>query len=281
MPSTPFQIKNPEGHPIHGDVHKPEGYGEETPVVVIVHGFKGFKDWGFFPYVCDELANGGFTTVRFNLSHNGVSDGSEDFDQLEMFAENTIGREIADIQAVLREVEENTSGQFGEVYSGAIGLVGHSRGGGTAILAARGNDKVKAVCTWAGVADLGRFADRVDEWNEKGVIYIENARTGQQMPLNKSILDDYLAHKDDYNVIEAVKTLTPGLLVCHAEDDPVVPAAEAQQLFDAGDDHKDYLYITPEGGHTFGCKHPFEGSEQPLENVLVASMEWLERHLNC
>ena len=42
------------------------------PAVVIVHGFKGFKDWGMFPVVADRLARAGLTAVSVNLSGSGV-----------------------------------------------------------------------------------------------------------------------------------------------------------------------------------------------------------------
>ena len=42
------------------------------PVVVFVHGFKGFKDWGHFPLLADFFAGQGFVFVKLNLSHNGI-----------------------------------------------------------------------------------------------------------------------------------------------------------------------------------------------------------------
>jgi uncharacterized protein len=42
------------------------------PVILFVHGFKGFKDWGAFPDACEEFARVGFAVVAFNLSLNGV-----------------------------------------------------------------------------------------------------------------------------------------------------------------------------------------------------------------
>ena len=44
----------------------------ENPVIIFTHGFKGFKDWGGFPYMMKRIASKGFTAVSFNFSHNGV-----------------------------------------------------------------------------------------------------------------------------------------------------------------------------------------------------------------
>ena len=45
-----FTIESSEGLPIRGDL---ESTGGARALVVIVHGFKGFKDWGFFPWVAE------------------------------------------------------------------------------------------------------------------------------------------------------------------------------------------------------------------------------------
>src|SRR5512143_489800 len=47
---------------------------EPRPAVLIVHGFKGFKDWGMFPPLADRVARAGFTAVSFNLSGSGVDE---------------------------------------------------------------------------------------------------------------------------------------------------------------------------------------------------------------
>jgi hypothetical protein len=51
---TEFELYNEDGDPIRGDVW---GGGEARgkAAVVICHGFKGFKNWGFFPYAAQQL----------------------------------------------------------------------------------------------------------------------------------------------------------------------------------------------------------------------------------
>jgi dienelactone hydrolase len=53
--------------------------GRETarPAVVVVHGFKGFKDWGLWPQLAERLARAGVSAVTFNLSGSGVDDTGE------------------------------------------------------------------------------------------------------------------------------------------------------------------------------------------------------------
>ena len=64
-------IPSKQDIPIYYDLYSPSVTpGSALPVVLFVHGFKGFKDWGAFPDACDELARAGFAVVTFNLSLN-------------------------------------------------------------------------------------------------------------------------------------------------------------------------------------------------------------------
>src|SRR5436305_2044095 len=104
--------------------------GGDRPAVVLCHGFMGFKDWGFFPYVADRLARAGLAVVSFNFSGAGVGDGSDTFEEPERFGHNTYTNELRDLDIVLDAL---TQGAFGFQLS-AYGLFGHSAGGGIAVL---------------------------------------------------------------------------------------------------------------------------------------------------
>lgn len=280
MPGTPFEIRNAYGDVIRGDVHRPAGL-TQTPVVVILHGFKGFKDWGFIPYVAEEICNGGFTAVRFNCSHNGIGNSVDQFTELEKFAENTISNEIADIRAVLNEIEQNTTGLFGDVYPGAIGLLGHSRGGGTAILAAVDDPRILAVVGWAAVSTFNRLGMDREQWRREGRIQVKNSRTGQDLPLNYSFIEDLERHPEEYDVIKSAKKLKAALLLVHAEDDATVPIEEMDAIFQGSNMDDNRYYRMSTGGHTFGATHPFQSQTQDLQNALIPTLDWFERHLNA
>ena len=69
---------------------------DSAPCLIFAHGFKGFKDWGFGPYIGDYFSKKGFFVLTFNFSHNGVGDSLTDFVELDKFAENTFLLEIDD-----------------------------------------------------------------------------------------------------------------------------------------------------------------------------------------
>lgn len=257
MREIPFELTNRHGEPIHGDVRFVEG-GASRPVVVVCHGFKGFKDWGTFPAFGRHLADQGFVAVQFNFSRNGVSsEQPTEFTRLDRFAENTFTRELEDLGDVLDAVVE---GRLPGPYDAArLGLVGHSRGGGIAILTAAADDRVRALVSWSAVSGfIERFTPaQIEDWRTKGFTEVLNMRTGQVMRLGHVLYDDALANRDRLDIrASAARIAVPWLLV-HAEDDVPVPFAEAEALRAA--QPRARLYRA-RGGHTFGGKHPFDGT---------------------
>lgn len=85
-----------ENRVIRGDIRLPKPQ-LPAPVLFICHGFKGFKDWGFFPVLAEKLAEAGFVTVTFNFSMNGIGEDLENFTELEKFSLNTFSREQEDL----------------------------------------------------------------------------------------------------------------------------------------------------------------------------------------
>src|SRR5829696_7867016 len=88
------------------------------PAVIVLHGYKGFKDWGMFPRVSDRLAQAGFTVISPNLSGSGVDD-SGDFSLPEQFGHNTFSAELQDIQLLVDAVFQ---GRLGVASPTSLGL---------------------------------------------------------------------------------------------------------------------------------------------------------------
>src|SRR5919204_1778997 len=106
------------------------GRGSARPAVLVLHGFKGFKDWGMFPRLAERIAQAGFSAVSPNLSGSGV-DQTGDFSLPERFGHNTFSAELEDVRRV---IEALFAGRIGVRTPSSFGIVGHSRGGGIAIL---------------------------------------------------------------------------------------------------------------------------------------------------
>jgi len=76
------------------------GRDSARPAIVVVHGWKGFKDWGMFPPLAERLARAGFATITFNLSGSGVDDRGE-LVWPERFGRDTFTAELEDVATVI------------------------------------------------------------------------------------------------------------------------------------------------------------------------------------
>lgn len=273
---TPFEIAAAEGPPVRGEVRVLEGHRPEAAVVVC-HGFKGFRAWGSFPHLARALAAEGLAAVTFDFSHNGVGADGVDFSALERFAAQTHGRNVAEIRSV---VDALAGGALLDRPARSVGLLGHSRGGAEAVLAAAEDPRVDALVTWAAVADIpARWtAEQVETWRAGGTVEIENARTGQRMPVGPAGWREHTAHPERLDVLAAAGRVAVPWLIVHGDADTSVPVDDGRRLFDAAGDAAELLVV--EGGdHTFGARHPYAGATPELRLVAEATLEWFATHL--
>jgi dienelactone hydrolase len=258
-------------------------YGESninfSPCIICVHGFKGFKDWGFWPYTANHLAEKGFFVLTFNFSHNGIGENLTEFTEPDKFAENTISLEVEELKET---VSFYKSGLFGKHSNKRIGFLGHSRGGGISLLAAKNNPDVNAAAVWASVCRYDRYTERQKtEWRKKGFIEVLNTRTNQLMRLNVSLLDDIEANKDkSLSIKEAVTNNKYPLYIAHGEQDLTVRISEAEQIYSWSDKNKTILEKIPAAGHTFDIVHPFAGSNEKFDNLLNNTTEFFKNNLS-
>jgi dienelactone hydrolase len=264
------------GPPICGDLRARHGPPPET-AVVLCHGFKGFKDWGFFPALARALARRGHAVLSFNLSHSGIGPDEQTFSELERFSQQTHSRNVDEIRMVLDAV---TGATLFPRRPRRIGLFGHSRGGGEAVLAAAEDGRVSALVTWAAIAAVERWGDEeVERWDRGETVFVENARTHQQMPLTPGFWEDIRSHRERLDIIRAAERLRLPWLIVHGTEDEAVSPTDARVLFDAAGEEAELLLV--EGaGHTFGAVHPFAGATDELRVAVDATLEWFGRHLS-
>jgi len=263
--------------PIHIDV-RGGGRNASRPAVLVVHGFKGFKDWGMFPPLAERLAQAGFSVVSPNLSGSGVDDAGE-FAWPERFGHNTFSAELADIGTVLDAL---TAGELGTLPPTRIGLVGHSRGGGVSVLHAARDARIRALVTWAAIATVQRWPDDAERarWRARGKAEVLNARTGQVLPLYPDALDDVESHgTGTLDIPGAATRVTAPWLILHGSGDSSVPVAEAERLARAAPAETSRLMRVEGAGHTFGAVHPWRGTTPELDVVMKETVAWLSRHL--
>ena len=269
---------NTDRPPLCGLIDLPEQSGQR-PTVVICHGFKGFMEWGFFPFLAELLSERGFVVVRFNFSGSGMRPGDDLVTDIEAFRTATFSGDREDVLGVLAAAREGLSDR---IDPARIGLFGHSRGGGAALLAAAheaSQGRIHALVTWAAVGTFDRLpAEAKDVWRQTGSMPIVNGRTGQELGLGVEVLDDLEAHREDLDIEKAARARRAPWLLIHGVGDETVPVSEARRLQEVAGPGLDTLLL-PEAGHTLGARHPFQGPTQPLIEAMNATQTWFRRHL--
>jgi uncharacterized protein len=252
---------------------------ETKPCLIYVHGFKGFKNWGFVPYTAEYLAENGYSVLTFNFSHNGIGSDPLEFTEPDMFSNNTFSLEIEELSEI---IDAYLFGFFGEIPGSSLGIIGHSRGGAVSLLTAIKRKEVSAMALWASISRVDRYTEhQKKEWLEKGYLEVANSRTGQIMKLNYTALEDIEKNKDkSLNVENAVKKYNRPLLILHGEQDLSVPVKEGEELYDWSNKKKTIFRKIPAAGHTFDIVHPFEGSNPKFETVLSETLKFFNNYFS-
>ena len=246
----------------------------KMPVIIFCHGYKGYKDWGAWNLVAKEFANNNFFFLKFNFSHNGgTTENPIDFPDLNAFGNNNFTHELNDIERVLSFLSDNT--EFSKnIDLKNVFLIGHSRGGGICAIKASENKQIKGLITWAGVSNFKiRFNEgskEFKEWKDKGVKYVENKRTKQQMPHFFQFYLDFKKNEERFNIKNAVKNLKIPFLVVHGENDHSVLPYEGNDL-NSWAKYSEFFSVK-NGNHTFSSKHPWQEKELPKELKVVTKI---------
>ena len=281
MTNTEMELSTFAGpRPMRVRVEGPPGTlaGEERrPTVLVLHGFKGFMHWGFFPLLSRRIAEAGYVCVSFNFSGSGIGEDLLNFTDPAAFENDTTSRQLEDV-AALREALGGTG--FPSVDPERVAILGHSRGGGVALIHAAERGDYRAVVTWAAIDDVDRFGpEAVEMWRAQGFLPIENARTGQVFKLDIAALHDAEQNRERLDILAACRRLRTPTLVIHGTEDASVDYAGAVRIAQALPAGSRELVTLEGAGHTFGAVHPLDGEPADLERALEATLGHLREHL--
>jgi pimeloyl-ACP methyl ester carboxylesterase len=248
----------------------------KAPLVIFAHGFKGFKDWGTHNLVARYFAENGFRFLKFNFSHNGTTpEHPIDFVDLIAFGDNTFSIELDDLKAVIDFACNGSS----MPATKKVSLIGHSMGGGISIIKAAEDSRIEKLITFASIADFYNLWTKEQEtqWRIRSVMYVDNARTHQQMPLKITLLNDLEQNPGRLDIIKKATQLTQPWLIAQGDEDIVVPLKHAKEL-KAAQPHAELIVIKG-GNHVFGASHPYAGDAlpAPLLSFCEQSVEFLKK----
>lgn len=278
-----IQISGSNNKPIALDITFNDAKGK-CPAVIYAHGFNGFKDWGNFNLIAKQFAEAGFTFIKFNFSHNGTSpEQPQDFVDLEAFAENNYTKELFDLKQVINWVTDPTNEYANYIQAGHIGLIGHSMGGGICIIQTAEDNRIKALVTWASIAQCktpwGNWPEeKMRSWKECGVQYYTNGRTKQEMPMHYQLYEDYINNEKRLDILTSASSIQTPFLICHGTEDTSVPIESAHALHKA---NRDSVLFIVNSDHVFGRKHPWTAMVLPvaMQEIVDKNIGFLKKYL--
>ena len=259
---TPWSLEGSAGETIFGDAHLPDGTPRGT--LLIAHGFKGYKDYGFMPMLAQRAVEAGFQAHRFNFSHSGMTRDTETFQRPDLFERDTWGRQVHDLLTVHRAARDGRLP--GAAARKSMLWFGHSRGGVTCLLASA---RLAAAEAPAGVitaaspsTTLFLDADQQALLRRSGRIESPSSRTGQTLYIGRDLLDEIDQNPRAFDPTVAASHLCRPLLVIHGKNDQTVPLTAADQLAEAAGSHG-HRHVVPDASHTFNAPNPLDPNVSP------------------
>jgi len=234
------------------------------PLVIFVHGIKGFKGWGTWNLIGEHFAEEGFIFAKFNFSHNGTTlEKPDQFDDLDAFGRNNYMLELADLDAMITHcsTHPDIATHWDQKH---IALIGHSRGGPVCLVQATNDSRISHLVTWAAVSSFDyawKDPKKIEDWKRNGVMYRVNSRTKVAMPLYYQFYDNYLKNINHLDAEAAAKQLDKPWLIMHGTADEAVTEKSAKDLQSWSNNGE--LFLIKGANHTFGGTHPYEADELP------------------
>lgn len=278
MNKIPFSIPTNKPLSVNTDIYYGD-YDAKKPISIVIHGFKGFRNWGFIPFLSESISKDIGPCINIDFSHNGIKrdDKIIEYD-VSLFRKNTVSKMLDEIQLLISKIEKGEiDKEIYKIWNGEIYLLGHSLGGALSILTASENNLVKKICIWGTISDLDRNTDRQKKiWKEEGIMEFKDNTSGQDLILNVSYLLDKENNVKRFNLKDKISSLSIPICIIHGTQDFTVRLKEAKELVEASKSNPNMKYFFIEKcGHTFGIRHPFEQSNPQLDEAVKISKEFL------
>ncbi|QSF44521.1 alpha/beta hydrolase family protein [Paenibacillus tianjinensis] len=254
-----FRLPLENGLFIEGQVRVPPGV-DPAPVVLLSHGFRGHKDWAFWPEVSGRLAESGFYTVSFNFSRI-VAHSAAGIAEREAAEAATLSRELDDLQQVLRSLRGGRLPLAERADPVRLAILGHSRAGGGNIIFAAEHPEVQALVVWNGGSAPARTPG-----------------SGQALTFQERVLQlDQERNKGRFDLEHALSFLSAAALVIQGDQDRDSLLQQNARFREQAPQHR--YYSVRGADHTFNTTDPYEGATPELNEALALTLEFLHEQL--
>jgi len=227
-------ITSPNGKSLAAAVHYPDKVSEK--LAILCPGYLDSKDYQHLINLAEDLAEQGYTVIRFDPMGTWKSEGD--------ISDYITTQYLEDIKNVLEYMLQQTD------YKHVL-LGGHSRGGMVSILYAARDPRISLVLGIMPSSGRTMAGGRREEWKETGF-----SISKRDLPENRNGKREYrvpyshVEDRDKYNVVEDVKQVKVPIILIAGELDELVLPEYVKEIFDEANEPKRMVII--EGiGHDY------------------------------
>jgi uncharacterized protein len=255
MKEEKVEFYNDKKQKLVGLLSLPEG--KRPPIVIVIHGFKGAKD--YHPFVNNSVkpfTDAGIAVLRIDCRGTGESDLQ--------FREMTITSESEDVLTAIDFVKTL------DVDSKRISLLGVSMGATAILLAMKSKPSVKTLVFW-GPAWYFKGKTRYDTpenrktVKEEGVFYVKQTSTGRQFIAGKKLFEEMTT----MDIRPYAEFVNSSVLIVRGSEDEIVGFDKDEEVTKL---LKAEYKIVENGDHNFTSN----GSERELIRL---TLDWLRKNL--
>jgi alpha/beta superfamily hydrolase len=243
---------------LRGMLHIPENINGKVPVVIIFHGFCGFKMGPHFIFVklSRLLESLGIASIRVDFAGSGESDGN--------FIDMTMSTELQDANNILNYVKT-----LDFIDHEKIGILGLSMGGAIAsILAGERKDEISSLCLWAPAGNMDEvilsehyIGEYYNKYIEKGYFDVEGL----------SLSPDFVKDAKELKIYDRASDYNKKSLIIHGDEDDVVPVSASEKYAEIYGESSRVKIIS-------GANHTFDKKEWE-EEVIKETVKFLKEEL--
>ncbi len=249
---TEWMIPGSGANPLIGNTDQPKG----TPraCVLLLHGYMGYKDYGFIPVLGQRLADWGAIVHRFNFAYSGMTNDTATFARPDLFEQQTWNAQVYDTLCVLDALADSLL----ERGTGPLILIGHSRGGVASLLTVGRHherpdiDGVVTLASPDACCSMDEPSQRA--WLNTGTLDARSNRTGQTMPISSRWLEEQRADPAGHDLLHQASRVQVPLLAIHGDEDSTVQPASAERIASAC--QTGAARLIESGNHVFNMPNP-------------------------
>jgi pimeloyl-ACP methyl ester carboxylesterase len=265
-----FRLAGRRGPPVQGELRLPES-AAAAPVIVFVNGLILSRDWGFYPYLAERLAQSGFAVLTYDSASSALESSPE---------EATVSNELEDLAFLLDGIGERRVPGSERCLPEVIGLFGHGKGGSVGLLHAVRDPRVRTLVTLAACSTFDRFhPGEVARIDREGHLEVPQPGTGRVVRISKAYLDDLREHRHRFSLEAALPSLRVPVAFIHGEEDHIVGVSESEALYHWSDKDRARLIVLEKTGHTLGAVHPFHGPNRDIERLVQICVAFFTENL--